>query len=158
MPFKVYFRSEFVPLFFPQSRKILKENHPFTRLDSYGHSINALVTKYHCQKFYNLHSAGTFTSHAIFTRTLWDRFDSLHTTEETQALENSVLCSISQAAPQLTKNTELLCVPQKHEWLLLYGDHAKLQFSFFCKVHELSVLTLCWYTVKWSVSFRENTP
>lgn len=47
MPFKVYFRSEFVHLFFPQSRKILKENHPFTRSDSYGHSINALVTKQH---------------------------------------------------------------------------------------------------------------
>lgn len=47
MPFKVYFRSEFVHLFSPQSRKILKEKHPFTRLDSYGHSINALVTKYH---------------------------------------------------------------------------------------------------------------
>lgn len=147
MPFKVYFRSEFVHLFFPQSRKILKENHPFTRLDSYGHSINALVTNI---IYVNSFTIDTELAHAHLMQSSQElceiRFDSLHTTEETQALENSVLCSISQAASTSAakKTLNYFCVPQKHEWSLLDGDHAKLRFSFFCKVvHGLSVLTLC---------------
>lgn len=80
---------------------------------------------------------------------LGNRLDSLHTTEETKTLEDVVLCSTSHSKPsgglpalRLTKNTELLRVPQRHEWLLLYGDYAKLQLSLFCNVHELSALVL----------------
>lgn len=42
--------------------------------------------------------------------------------------------------------------------MLLHGDYAKLQFSFFCKVHGLRVLALYSYTVKWSVRLRQKAP
>lgn len=53
------------------------------------------VSKYHYVSSSTIYtSAGTFAAHLIFTRTLRARFDSLHITEKTQALENLVLCSI----------------------------------------------------------------
>lgn len=64
------------------------------------------------------------------------------------------------AAPSTAaaKNTELLSVPRRHKWLLLYGDYAKLQFSFFCNVHEASARALYRYTAKRNVSFRQKAP
>lgn len=126
------------------------ENLPLTMSDSYWHSINALVTEYHYVNSSTIYIVLAHSHLMQSSQGLGNRLDSLHTTEETKTLEDVVLCSASHSKPsgglpalQLTKNTELLRVPQRHEWLLLYGDYAKLQLSFFCNVHELSAPVLC---------------
>lgn len=88
MPPKGYFGSEFVHLFFLQSRKSYRKIFLYTRPDNYGRSVNALVTKYHY--------ANSFTIYTVPARS--------HLTQSSQELcaVDSILFTL-QMKPRLWK-------------------------------------------------------
>lgn len=94
-----------------------EKNLSLTRSDSYGYSINALVTDYQYQYYVTSSTIYAVLVHSHLmqdSQGLCEIDLILHAREETTILEDSVFCYTSQWKQSGCPSTALLSVPQTH--------------------------------------------